>query len=307
MTTLGEHTMMHYPNRALDEMARRLEASGSYKVLRRLRPRRSSPVPAGSTEKAGIVIDVETTGLDPTRDEIIELAMVKFRYGRHGEITGVTDIFQCFNQPSRPIPAAITRLTGITDAMVEGCRIERASVEAFIAGADIVIAHNAGFDRKFVERAVPIFAHLPFACSATEIAWKRYGFSGAKLSYLLMETGFFYQAHRAIDDCYAVLELLARPLPSSATTALAVLLERARRSTFRIWAEHSPFDLKNILKTRGYRWNDGSDGAPRSWYVDIDEDKHEAELEFLRKEIYQRDVDIRSRKMTALERFSGRA
>src|SRR5258706_1628265 len=43
-------------------------------------------------------------------------------------------------------------------------------------------------------------------------------------------------------------------------SALAVLLDQARKKTIRVWAEQSPFDLKDVLKRRGYRWCDGSHG-----------------------------------------------
>lgn len=296
----------HNPARRLEELANELTATGDYKVLRRLVPRPASPRQMGSSERTGIVIDVETTGLDHVHDEIIELAMVKFRYGGNAEITGVSAVFQAFNEPSKPISAEIVRLTGITDAMVAGNRINPPAVDGFVADADIIIAHHAGFDRKFVERAWPVFAHKAWACSATEIDWKALGYSGAKLSYLAVETGFFYSAHRAVDDCHALLEILASRPSASSSTALAILLDRARRKTVRIFAEHSPFDLKEILKRRGYRWNDGSDGSPRSWYVDVDTALRNAELEFLRKEVYQRNINVPCSELSALERFSAR-
>jgi DNA polymerase-3 subunit epsilon len=109
-----------------------------------------------------------------------------------------------------------------------------------------------------------------------------------------------------VDDCHAVLEILAKPLPGTFDTALSALLARARQPSFRIWAENSPFDLKQVLKARGYRWSDGSDGSPRSWYIDVDEDGHPTEIEFLRTQIYQCEIDIRARALTALERFSSR-
>jgi DNA polymerase III subunit epsilon len=83
--------------------------------------------------------------------------------------------------------------------------------------------------------------------------------------------------------------------PTTGTSALAVLLERARRRTMRVWAEQSPFELKDALKRRGYRWCDGSDGRPRSWYVDIDESKLDDEIAFVKKEIYLRDAEPRCR------------
>jgi DNA polymerase-3 subunit epsilon len=119
--------------------------------------------------------------------------------------------------------------------------------------------------------------------------------------------GFFHQAHRAVDDCHALLEILSFELPTAGTSALAVLLERARKKTMRLWAEQSPFDLKDVLKRRGYRWSDGADGRPRSWYVDLDESRLDDEIGFLRTDIYLRDVEPSVQTLTAFDRFSIRA
>jgi len=148
--------------------------------------------------------------------------------------------------------------------------------------------------------------HKPWACTATGIAWKEHGFSGAKLEHLLARCGLFYDAHRATDDCDALVALLSHSLPRASTTVLSALLERARRKTVRIWALQSPFQLKDILKLRNYRWSDGADGRPKSWYLDVDEEEVEAELRFLRTEIYQRDIDIERQEFTALDRYSDR-
>ena len=75
----------------------------------------------------------------------------------------------------------------------------------------------------------------------------------------------------------------------------------------RIWAEQSPFELKDELKQRGYRWSDGADGRPRSWYIDVDQDDQATEIEFLRKTIYLRDVEPRVQSVSAFNRFSVRA
>ena len=203
MLNAAKPDTLHSPE-DLDRMAAALEASGDYKILRRLVPRTPSPPREGETGKTGIILDTETTGLDPSRDEVIELAMVKFRYSDADAITGVTEIFQAFNEPSAPIPPAITELTGITDAMVAGHKIDAAAVDAFVADASIVIAHNAKFDRPFAEKAWPVFAQRHWACSVAEIEWPKYGFGGGKLGYLLADMGYFHEAHRAIDDCQAL-------------------------------------------------------------------------------------------------------
>jgi DNA polymerase-3 subunit epsilon len=290
-------------NEEAEDLVRRLEATGDYRVLRRLVPRLSTP--AGTGDRVGVIVDFETTGLDATRDEIIEAALIKFRYSC-GEVTGIIDTFQGFNQPSAPIPTEVVGLTSITDELVAGHKIEAAVVESFVADTNIVIAHNAGFDRKFAERYWDIFRHKPWACSATGVDWQKHGFGGLKLTYLLTEAGFFHDAHRALDDCHATLEILARRLPATSTTALAALLDRARRKAFRVWAEDAPFALKDVLKRRRYRWNDGADGRPKSWHIDVEEAELDAELSFLRNEIYLCDVEINCREITALDRFSTR-
>ncbi|MVT54247.1 3'-5' exonuclease [Bradyrhizobium yuanmingense] len=285
-----------------EAMARTLEATGNYKILRRLVPR--SAEPRSATDRIGLIIDLETTSLDTTRNEVLEIAAVKFGYV-NDRITSVIGTFQGFQQPSAPIEPAITALTGITDAMVDGHSIDGAALEQFVADTHIVIAHNAAFDRKVAERHWPLFVNCHWACSATGIDWKAHGLSGARLAYLLSECGLFHDAHRALDDCHAVLEILALNLPGTEQSGLASLLDRARCPQHRIWADGAPFALKDTLKQRGYRWNDGTDGRPKAWYVDAD--AVDAELDYLRKEIYRReDLDIVWRTITSLDRFSSR-
>ncbi|WP_246669233.1 MULTISPECIES: 3'-5' exonuclease [unclassified Bradyrhizobium] len=184
--------------------------------------------------------------------EVIEPAMVKFTYLPDDGIAAITDVFSGFNEPSIPIPEEISELTGITDEeMVSGHRIDPEAVASFISDAVLIVAHNANFDRKFAERYWPQFERKPWACSATEVEWRKHGFDGSRLGYLLAGLGLFHQAHRAIDDCRALIEILSANVPNLDRSAFAVLLERAR-CTIRIWAEQTPFELKDMLKKRGY-------------------------------------------------------
>jgi DNA polymerase III subunit epsilon len=136
-----------------------------------------------------------------------------------------------------------------------------------------------------------------------EVDWSGLGFEGTKLGYLVGRCGWFHAGHRAADDCHALLEVLARPLPDHGGTAFDRLLIASRRARVRIWAEGSPFERKDALKARGYRWSDGNDGRPKSWWIEVEEEAHEAELAYLRKEIYARNVTPFSQRLTARERF----
>lgn len=290
----------------LEMMATALSASGNYRVLRRLIPRTRLREPDGTECHLGIFVDLETTGLDPLRDEIIEIAMVPFQYGVNGYIYEVGEPFQRLRQPSKPIPAEITALTGIDDAMVAGHVVAQAEVSAFVSPASLVVAHNAAFDRRFAERFSDVFATKAWACSMSQIDWEQLGFSGTKLRYLAADAGFFYDGHRAVHDCQAAVSLLAEPL-ADGTIPFTRMLERARKPTIRLWAENSPFELKDHLKARGYRWNPDATTAPRAWYIDVEENALRAEVEYLSREIYQREVEPLSRRITAYDRFSERA
>jgi len=124
----------------LEAMAVTLEATGRYRVLRRLEPRRFIEHPNGSETRLGLSLDVETTGLDPINDEVIELAMVPFTYGVDGRVFEVREAFQKMRQPKKAVPPEITALTGITNEMIAGQSIDPVEVAEFVSGAVLVQA-----------------------------------------------------------------------------------------------------------------------------------------------------------------------
>ncbi|WP_346732830.1 3'-5' exonuclease [Bradyrhizobium sp. 195] len=219
---------------SLAAMAEALSQSPDYRVLRRLMARLPFTPSSDQETKTAVILDTETTGLDAQRNEIIELGMVKFDYTPNGNIVGVRDTFSAFNEPIDPIPADITDLTGISDELVAGHRIDAVAVEKFVDDAVLIIAHHSQFDRGFAERYWPVFAQKAWACSATEIEWRKYGFEGAKLGYLLHGAGYFHQAHRAVDDCNALLEILAFELPTIGRPARPAAGERAEENGSRV-------------------------------------------------------------------------
>jgi len=287
----------------LDSIATVLEGTGDYRVLRRLQPLADHPDVPNEPTFIGLVVDVETTGTDFSTDEVIELGILKFEYSASGRIYRVLDTLNQLHEPQKPISPEITRLTGITDADVAGRRIDDAAVTRITADAAVVIAHNASFDRQMCEPRWPVFREKNWGCSCHQIPWRAEGHEGLKLGYLLSDCGFFHRGHRAIDDCHALLALLARPLQASGQLALAALLETARKPTVRLWAQGSPIETKELLKARRYRWS----GRRRCWYVDLDEDQIEIERTFLSEAIYRRPIiDLPADRFTARDRYSAR-
>jgi DNA polymerase-3 subunit epsilon len=268
-----------------------LTASGDYKVIRRLEPIDQYHADSGAEKRIGLYLDTECTGLEPDAEKVIELAMVPFEYDSDGRIYRVLPAYNAFQDPGRPIPPFITRLTGITDAMVAGQAIDLGVVERLLKDAHLVIAHNARFDRPFAEQLHPGFKDIPWACSIADVNWNEEGFEGVKLDYLAYKHGFFYEGHRATIDCQAGIELLSQTLPSG-VRVMKRLLESAGRTEVRLWAVKAPFEMKDLLKARGYRWSPGGEGILKAWYKDLPEEEADAELLYLNQEVYPRAVGV---------------
>jgi DNA polymerase III subunit epsilon len=113
-----------------------------------------------------VVLDLETTGLSPGADRITEVGAVKVR---GGEVIGE---LQTLVHPGRPIPPAVTAVTGITDAMVRDApRIEAVlpTVLRFLGDA-VLVAHNASFDVSFLRAAVEAQGGRPFQPTVVDTA-----------------------------------------------------------------------------------------------------------------------------------------
>lgn len=296
---------MNIPDKIrLDEAVKLLKANG-YRVTRPFEPRTNysdSPPPARLLKAA--VLDTETTGMNQAADKIIELGIVVFEYcPETGQAYRVLETFNELEHPGIPIPPESTRIHNITDAMVAGRRIDDAVVHALMSDVSIVIAHNAGFDRGFVEARLPIFAGKAWACSLAQVPWKNEGLSSASLEFLAYRYGFHYTGHRASADCHALLEVLQCNLPESGCKAMKALLSSARASEIKVWALNAPFDNKDKLKARGYRW----EAERKTWSGLVSQTGLPQEVDWLREHIYQgRAFKLELERINALHRFTSR-
>lgn len=288
-----------------------LHATGNFQMLRRIDlehdtrfTRRAVPDP-----RIGISIDTETTGLDYAQDKIIELGIVVFEYDPvTADIIRVAGRYSGFEDPCFPLSAETTDITGITDDMVRGHAFDDAEVNRLAGQATLVIAHNAGFDRKFVEARFPAFSMLPWACSVNQIDWKSERISTRVLEYLLFKFGWFINAHRALNDAEGVVGILLEKLPVSSTPVFRALLDTYAAVTSKICAVGAPFDKKDFLKQRGYRWGDGSDGGCKAWWINVSADREGDELSWLSGDVYSGGSTDRVEisRVNAIDRFSVR-
>jgi DNA polymerase-3 subunit epsilon len=293
-----------------EDMADQLAAHPDYKVKRRLVPILNFGPGSGGPTKRVLVLDTETTGLDWRAESIIELAMLAVDVDlQTGQPVGQVEVYEDFEDPGRPIPPEIVKLTGITQKDVKGQKLNEATINDMVERADLIVAHNAGFDRPFVENRLEVFEHKAWACSFAGIDWKAQGLGSAKLEFLCSELGWFYDAHRAQVDCHALLRVLSSPLKASPETkpltGLQQLMSAAENARTIVKALGSPFETKDKLKARGYRW----DAEARFWFTAVKSaEALEAEAEWLKTQVYGgRSARIGLETQDALVQFSSRS
>lgn len=297
------------------EAIEHLQQSGNYRIIKRLVSVEQYRDGEPATPRIGLVIDTETTGLDTENDSIIELGFVAFAYDAStGGVYRILHTYDGFEDPGKPLDEIVKQITGITDEMLKGKNLDDTEITEWIKKADIIIAHNAAFDRQMIERRLPVASQSSWGCTFNEINWQEENISSRKLDYIACMLGFFFDGHRAVNDARATLHILTQTLPETGKLAMAGLLLRAREKSRRFFALHAPFEKKDELKARGYQWLPDYSftdrfGKPRKgvWSASVGEADIEAEQQWLVENIYSgKEGLFTCRDITATDRYSSR-
>lgn len=302
---------MEYHTHMDNQIIETIDKDPNYRLLKKVPEQK--PIPHAEDLPPffiAAIIDLETMGLDPLTDEIIEIGILWFSFSQTDGIIGIYDTYNELNEPSSPIPEAITKITGITNECVKGKVINWEKINALLNQTHLVICHNSQFDRNFLENQTPnttqeIIKRMPFACTINDIDWSSRGFESSKLDYLNFKMGYFYDGHRALNDCYATYNLFTVE-PDS----FEELKQNVRKKETLVVAEHAPFDKKDLLKQKKYRWSDGQGELPKAWWSTLPNEDLEDELQWLEAKVYGREGATKSIpkiEITARKRYSLRA
>lgn len=153
-------------------------------------------------------MDTETTGLYRS-DEIIQLALISFCFDpASGEILGVTDVYVGLREPACPISPGAARVNGLSMADLVGKALDHDRVENILARTDVLIAHNAAFDRRFLSALFPACVTKRWLCSMSDIDWRSRHMESRSLGHLLERHGINSSLHDALTDSVAAMCLL---------------------------------------------------------------------------------------------------
>jgi DNA polymerase-3 subunit epsilon len=241
----------------IDNALNTVESSEDFVVLKKLPDIKlfNSGKPSGELSKV-MILDTETTGLNYKKDEIIELGYVIIEFDENLSFFNVVKSVDLFNEPRNSISEKITGLTGLRDEDVKGHSIDWNEVASDLEDINLVVAHNSGFDRKFVEKYCDSFKNVPWACSLSQVDWENIaGVNARNQEFLAFKFGgFFYDAHRATDDVQALAYLLSIEYESG-KTVFSNLIESFNKKHYLIKAVGAVFAFRDELREKGYSWN----------------------------------------------------
>ncbi|MCX6128346.1 MAG: 3'-5' exonuclease [Proteobacteria bacterium] len=229
----------------------------------------------------GLVLDLETTGIDAETDRIIEIGLIEFGVGASGK-PEILNMYGGLEDPQQPLTPELQKLTGLHDEILKGQSIDWAMVRNFLERASIIVAHNAQFDRSFLQKRPEVLGFdRHWACSMKHIDWEAKGFRTRALNYLAADHGFVNSfAHRALFDCATTFRLVE--------PYFTELVQRSYLRELRVLATRAPFEMKDKLRQARYRW----DNERRVWFKDILEDMLATERNFLMDEVYKGMQDL---------------
>ncbi|WP_058497311.1 3'-5' exonuclease [Legionella drozanskii] len=269
-----------------EELISLISQHSEYQLLKRVPSLYTPRTQTDSQQFIATIIDLETMGLDASLHEIIELGLLSFSFSKADGILAVIDTYNELNDPGKPIPLEVTQVTGISNEDVQGKAIDWLKVTQILSSSHLIICHNSGFDRNFLELQTPaslkpIVQALPFGCTMKDIDWKKRLIESSKLDYINWKLGYFYDGHRALNDCWATFNLLIQD-----SNAFEELKANVRKKETLLVAAHAPFDKKDLLKQRDYRWSDGLNRLPKSWWKIISNEHLLEEKQWLDEVIY---------------------
>ena len=199
-----------------------------------------------------LVLDTETTGLDPNTCKMIELAAVQYHVETKTVLGSIQTLIYNHENPCESI-------NNISVAALEAARDLHGpyydTLRHMAQTSDYIVAHNAEFDKGFVDKAIGDLGK-PWICSKKDLRFPRAGKS-RRLGHLAYDHGIpVLNAHRSLDDVNILVSLLGVLTPEE----LISQIEDAKLPKF-LWEAKTTYDQKELPKAAGFFW----DAGVRAW------------------------------------------
>jgi DNA polymerase-3 subunit epsilon len=213
----------------------------------------SLPEPEAVGLQRLLILDTETTGLDPEQHHCIEVGAILFDVPHRAVLSQVSFLLPCQANPAEAV-------NGIAAAVTQRPQPWQAALqcfEAMLAAADAVLAHNAAFDRQWFGQGVLPAITKPWLCSMEDLRWPadRQLRANPSVRDLALAYGVpVWAAHRALTDCIYLAQVFER------CPELEPLLQ-AGLEPRQLYRARVSYDERHKAREAGFRWNEPIHGA----------------------------------------------
>ncbi len=200
-----------------------------------------------------LILDTETTGLDPTCDKCLEVGAILFNVPSRAVLSQISVLIPVKNNPAESInriPSNVTRLIQPWEAGLE-------YLNSLIDSADLLVAHNADFDKQWFGLPPLPKASKKWLCTMEDVSWplslnlkSRPSVRDLALAYGVP----VWSVHRALSDCIYISEVFQRC--ENLETLIAHGLEPRQLMRAQV-----SYEERYLAKEAGFRWNDPVRGA----------------------------------------------
>ncbi len=216
--------------------------------------REASPTaPGQSLPQRLLILDTETTGLDPQRDRCIELGAVLFDLPRRSVLSQVSLLLPCDQNAAQAVNGIDPELTQQPQPWQQGLQW----FEALLASADLVVAHNAAFDRQWFGIEPLPAIHKPWLCTMEDIRWpadRNLRSNPSVRDLALAYSVPVWAAHRALTDCIYLAQVFER------CDDLEQLVQQGLEPR-RLYRARLSYEERHRAREAGFRWNEPVSGA----------------------------------------------
>ena len=207
---------------------------------------------SGSPQRL-LILDTETTGLDPREHQCIEVGAVLFDVARRSVLSQVSFLLPCDHNPAQ----AVNGIDPLLTRQQQPWSAAMACFEALVEAADLLVAHNAAFDRQwFGVGALPPL-QKPWLCSMEDIRWPAERQLRANPSVRDLALAYavpVWAAHRALTDCIYLAQVFER------CDDLEQLLQQGLEPR-RLYRARLSYEERHKAREAGFRWNEPVSGA----------------------------------------------
>ena len=213
----------------------------------------SPPAPGQPLPQRLLILDTETTGLDPQRDRCIELGAVLFDLPRRSVLSQVSLLLPCDQNAAQAVNGIDPELTQQPQPWQQGLQW----FEALLASADLVVAHNAAFDRQWFGIEPLPAIHKPWLCTMEDIRWpadRNLRSNPSVRDLALAYSVPVWAAHRALTDCIYLAQVFER------CDDLEQLVQQGLEPR-RLYRARLSYEERHRAREAGFRWNEPVSGA----------------------------------------------